>query len=87
MSRQSEAKEAQAYRERAETCALCKHVETTRALPAWMVVDNERSAAVGGSHVWNVDANGVETSAVCSVGKFKVKKLGVCALFIARDPK
>lgn len=65
MSKQSEARERQNYRETLDTCGNCTHYKSQR-------VDKSYDA-YNGKHVWTE-----EKHKHCSIGGFSVKKMATC---------
>lgn len=72
MSKQSEAKVAQGYIDKAipQTCGTCVHMQLDLELPKWMQKQ-------GGSAVWD-DKYKQETNLRCGIGGFAIKKMGTC---------
>ena len=76
MSKQSEAKAAQRYTDKAYCCSDCRNITRDMVLPAWMrgdpKYDNDTAR----------NAHLVEKNLRCGIGGFAVKKLGVCDCWI-----
>ena len=74
MSKQSEAKTAQGYTVKSNTCAGCANFSSERVLPAWMVKD-------GFTDRYTLEIHGIEKNFLCIVGGFAVKKTASCSVF------
>lgn len=74
MSKQSEAKAAQGYIDKAipKTCGNCANFVYEMALPDWMRVQNQ-----GEPGKWG-DVHKQEQNKRCGLGGFAVKKMGTC---------
>lgn len=79
MSKQSEAKAAQGYILKSNTCAGCAFFSSERVLPAWMVTAND------GFTRYTLEIHGVEKNFLCNVGGFAVKKTASCNIFKPKD--
>lgn len=77
MSKQSEAKEAQGYTTAVRNCGNCANLTSERALPAWMVRDNEERSRIG-MPPYPVETFGVEKNLRCGIGGFTIKKTATC---------
>lgn len=73
MSKQSEAKASQGYRDAPNCCQNCQNFTKD-------VVDKQYRA-FSGLQTWTEDKN-----LRCSIGAFKVNKMSVCDLFEIKDP-
>lgn len=65
------------------TCGRCKHAKIEMKLPDWMATRDEEAKARGAHRVPYGDAYKRETSPVCTIGNFVVKKTAVCHKFEA----
>jgi hypothetical protein len=71
MSKVSEAKAAQGWRKKPDTCADCRHFTLDQV--------EKRYDAWNGPHVWTVEKN-----LRCSLGGFKTGKTNTCDRFSAK---
>lgn len=77
-SKQAEAKEAQGYTTAANNCGNCANMTSERALPAWIVRENEERSRVG-MRPHSVEIFGVEKNLRCGIGGFAINKTATCA--------
>lgn len=84
MSKQSDAKEAQGYIEKANCCATCESLTFDLKMPAWMIGVNDRKALRDESPVYD-DSYALQKNLRCGLGGFKAKKMGVCNKFAAKQ--
>lgn len=77
-SKQAEAKESQGYTTAVRNCRNCAHMTSERALPAWMVRDNEERSRIG-MLPYPVETFGIEKNFRCGIGGFAIKKTATCA--------
>lgn len=73
MSKQSEAKLAQGYRKKPDTCSNCKHMQ-------FEVIEKSYTRWNGAVEVWEE-----EKAHRCSVGGFAVKKTSTCRIHALKE--
>lgn len=84
MSKQSEAKESQGYREKPTNCSNCKHLEFKMDLPAWMRGLNAEARIEGRREPYG-DHYKEAQNFRCGVGDFAVKKTATCKFWEAKS--
>lgn len=77
MSKQVEAKLAQGYQDKPNTCGTCKHRKFELALPAWMLEINLNARANGNPPVYG-DSQLIAKKNRCGLGGFAVKVSAFC---------
>jgi len=80
MSKQSDAKAALGYMQKAATCATCSNLVSDRKLPMWMREENAAQAATEAPR-WS-ESHAIEKGLRCEIGGFAVKKQSACRLHL-----
>lgn len=87
MSKQSEAKTAQGYRDTPRNCGNCAHRQFTIAIRGYYAEENARSLANGDKPYYtDIDVYGEEGASKCGIGLFVVKKTATCSLHALKEP-
>jgi len=76
-SEQAEAKLAQGYQDKPNTCATCVHRTFEMVLPAWMVEINRLAVASGKAPEYG-DQYKSPKNVRCGIGGFAVKAMAFC---------
>lgn len=79
MSKQSESKSAQGYRDKPLNCGNCAHRQFTIEIRGYYADRNARSLECGGEPIYtDIDRYGQEGASRCGLGLFAVKKTATC---------
>ena len=86
MSKQSQAKKEQGYRQTGPSCGNCDHFQSEQVPIKWMLEENARNERLGLPTYYDMKlpANNKESNLRCSIGDFSIKKMAYCLLWIER---
>lgn len=87
MSKQSEAKAHQGYKEKPEprTCCACRHFGSDLRLPIWTARAKEDGERHWSGRAYSVELDGAQKNLRCLAGGFAVKKTATCDVFTPKE--